>query len=62
MTSLIPRGISVSISLLAMARAALAPASADSLPIIHLALFNGLFQYCFKETINEASWDQYAFL
>ena len=27
-----------------------------------LALFNGLFQYCFKETINEASWDQYAFL
>ena len=27
-----------------------------------LALFNGLFQYCFKEIINEASWDQYAFL
>ena len=27
-----------------------------------LALFNGLFQYCFKETLNEASWDQYAFL
>ena len=30
---------------------------------LSLALLNGLLiQYCFKETTNEASWDQYAFL